>query len=245
MDRNKRALIKNKEKSPFSKPIRLGLILLIIFAVYEISFHFVEPKLLPIKHIKMAAHHELINLTSLKTRMAQEVKGFFSTDVMALKNKMLAEPFVDQVIIKRVWPDTLFINLTEVTLVANWGQDIFVTSKGDLIFAKTASKKQLPIFKGPTEYAGKILAEFNALSALFQPYNLVISEVELNMRHSWQVTLDNGMKLLLGRKDIPEHISSFLAIYPKIKKRYNNEIISIDLRHSNGISVHTQNQEQE
>jgi cell division protein FtsQ len=179
-----------------------------------------------------------IHLDSLKKSIQPKIKGFFSTNMLVLKQEILRKPFVDEVMIKRLWPDTLLIELTESCIVAKWGEGGCISSQGKIIPIKLNNDHNLPLFQGPNEQAGKILEFYNTLSALLPPHHLAVSKLELNRRHSWQVTLDNGIKILLGRKDAMEHMKLFLAIYQKLKKQHANDIDYIDLRYPNGISLY-------
>lgn len=227
----------DQQKSLWIKLLQWCLLASLLISAYEIGMHCAEPKLLPIRHIQINGKYERINLPSINKGVKPYVKGFFSTDVIALKDIILKEPFVDEVVIKRLWPDTLLITLTEITLVASWGENASVTSKGLIIPVKVNPTTHLPNFVGPESQINNILMQYVNLSNILHPFHLSISEINLNPRHSWQITLDNGINLLLGRKDIAEHLSSFALIYPKLKKMHGNRLASIDLRHSNGLSV--------
>jgi cell division protein FtsQ len=258
---NKYIKAKSKKKitaswSSFRITLLLLLLVLLIVMLYRVTVYFLDSILLPIHHIQIYPHRfslsdrpkldaqssfngfKRIHPNLLKKSVQPKIKGFFSTNMLVLKHEILKEPFVDEVMIKRLWPDTLLIELTESRIVAKWGEEGCVSSQGKLIPIKINSEHTLPLFQGPTEQVGKVLEFYNALSALLQPHNLAVSKLELTRRHSWQVTLDSGIKILLGRKDIIEHMKLFLAIYPKLKKQHANDIDYIDLRYPNGVSLY-------
>lgn len=220
------------------KSVRLVFIFLLLISFYQIGVRYAEPRLLPIHHIQMNSNFERIDSNALKALIKPKIKGFFSTNTMALKREIQAVPFVDEVFIKRVWPDTLLVTLTEVTLVASWGEEAAVSSRGEVIQVKVNPSQHLPNFIGPEGQAANIYNNYNELTAILKPLHLSIAEIALNMRHSWQLTLDNNIKISLGRRDIAKRLSDFVAIYSKLKKIHGDNLKSIDLRHSNGISVY-------
>ncbi|MBA2653959.1 MAG: FtsQ-type POTRA domain-containing protein [Gammaproteobacteria bacterium] len=238
MNFKKRIAIDKKDKSHRFKIIAWGGCLFSLVIIYLSFFHFAEPKLFPMRHIKVQATCEHINLSTLRYKITPHIKGFFSTNMTALKKNILTEPFVDEVIIRRVWPDTLLVTLSESHLVASWGDDAAVNSRGEIMPIKIDSSKNLPAFVGPESQAANILEQYTALTKYLSPLNLGINEITLSQRRSWQITLNNGIKILLGRKDIEDHLSAFITIYPKLKKIHGDNLQSIDLRHSNGFSVH-------
>lgn len=235
---NKKLTHANKEKLVNSKGIRWAITFFLMFIMYEIVIQYAEPRLLPVRHIKMDTQVERVDLAALQQRILPHIRGFFSTNAMALKQDILKDPFIDEVIIKRIWPDTLLVSLKELTIIASWGDKEAVSSKGDVLPVKVDPDKHLPIFLGPSGQAAKILEQYNAFVTILRPFNMSISEINLNLRQSWQITLDNGLRILLGRKDLIEHLNSFVSVYPKLKKIHGENLESVDLRHSNGISVH-------
>jgi cell division septal protein FtsQ len=219
------------------KTIRLGVLVILALSLYQLGMYCIEPRLLPIRHIKIYATCERVNLSALKHRIAPHIKGFFSTHVIALKHAILLEPFVEDVMVKRVWSDTLLITLHEIKIVARLGKAAAISSKGEVVNVKLDANKHLPIFNGEKEQVLTMLNLYNNFSDSLRPLNLIIAEIDLN-RHSWQITLDNGIKISLSDKDRLAHLALFISVYPKLKKNHGNNIKSIDLRHLNGLSVH-------
>jgi cell division protein FtsQ len=237
--------MKNKKKSLVvrkslfvAKTIRWSVALILLFATYEVAIRYAEPRLLPIRHIKLNGQCERINLSAIKYQIASHIKGFFTTNMTQLKEDILTVPFVDQVVVKRIWPDTLHIVLSEQQLVARWGNDLVVSSKGQIMRTRIDNHRHLPQFRGPEGQAEKMLQQYNEMTQLLLPFNLSIAALNLNSRRSWDLTLDNGLKILLGRKDVSAHLLSLTAVLPKLKKRHGDRISVIDLRYPNGISVH-------
>lgn len=236
MRRNKR-ISNNNAKPSTVKFFPLLLIIVAFFVLYEVTIRIIEPHFLPIRHVKIDATGERLNIANIHQQVNAHIKGFFSTDVMALKQRVLKEPFVDNVMIKRIWPDTLLVTLSELKLVARWGKDNAVTSHGEVLPVKLASGIEVPNFVGPEGQAQSMLDQYTEFSKMLLPHHLSIAELNLNQRHSWQITLGNGINVVLGRKDIVPHLASFISIYPRLKKTHGNHIDTIDLRHSNGFSL--------
>jgi cell division protein FtsQ len=146
-------------------------------------------------------------------------------------------PYTEEVVVKRLWPDTLVITLVEQKLVAKWGEDEAVTSKGEVVHASLDSREKIPEFLGPEGQSKMMLEQYNDMIALLQPLHLVVIGLNLNSRRSWQITLNNGMKIILGRKEVATRLHYLTAVFPKLKQRHGSNIESIDLRHPNGVCV--------
>lgn len=215
----------------------LGVLLLAI-TCYEVCIHFAEPRLLPIKYIKLQARCERLDDKIIKKHMDRYVKGFFSTDVMKLKQKLLEIPFVDEINIKRIWPDTLLVTILEQRFVAIWGDSAAVSAKGEVAAIKEVND-HLPKFVGPEGQAAAMLETYNVISKIIEPSDLRIKELDLNGRRSWQMTLNNDVRVILGRKDIEKKLQTLMTVYRKLMRSHHGNMDTIDLRYPNGICVHT------
>ena len=74
-----------------------------------------------------------------------------------------------------------------------------------------------------------------------------IDKVVLTNRQSWELFLDNGVKLILGRENIDideleghevvkKRLEKFAKVYPQIRKNFV-KISYIDLRYDNGMAI--------
>lgn len=78
-----------------------------------------------------------------------------------------------------------------------------------------------------------------------------ITELVLSERFAWQLTLNDGVTLNLGREDRVKRVQRFMDIYPQIKKlalekaknqnknqdEENQQVDYIDLRYDTGLAV--------
>lgn len=224
---------------PLSKLIIWLFLFILVWLTYEVIMRFLEPKVLPIRHVKLISLGEHVDTSNLKKQIKPEIKGFFSTDVMKLKQAVAGIPFVDEVVVKRLWPDTLLLSLKEVRLVAYWGKAGVVDAKGNIITAKMKYKPNLPVFNGPEGQAGSMVETYEGINQLLIPLKLSICTLNLNPRRSWEITLCNGTQVFLGRKDILAHMRSLAMLWPKLTRSSPKIIDAIDLRYSNGLAVHT------
>jgi len=73
-------------------------------------------------------------------------------------------------------------------------------------------------------------------SPKFQQIGLNISSLVLNERRAWQIILDNGIRLELGKESLEERINRFFLLYKQLGN--DAERVSyIDLRYDTGAAV--------
>ena len=60
-------------------------------------------------------------------------------------------------------------------------------------------------------------------------------KVNLTARHAWELTLEGGVQLFLGRSDEMARLQRFIDVFPEIQPR---ELIAyVDLRYDTGLAV--------
>ena len=66
---------------------------------------------------------------------------------------------------------------------------------------------------------------------------LTLTSLALSERFSWQLWLDNGIRLNLGRKDKAKRVQRFIDVYPRMEQRADAQVDTIDLRYDTGLAV--------
>jgi cell division protein FtsQ len=65
--------------------------------------------------------------------------------------------------------------------------------------------------------------------------------MDLSMRQAWQVKLDNGLMLVLGRDEtahpVSDRLQRFVAAYPELEQKLQFRPDMIDMRYPNGFAV--------
>lgn len=217
------------------------LILLALLLSLAWGWHLIRnPRFMPIKNIKLVATYQHIDQQTLQKIIAPytENMGLFSVDTETLKQALLQQPWVYSVLIKRVWPDQIEVNIIEQKAVAYWNKDGLLNSQGQEF---TPNKKTFPTglveLRGPEGQQQQVLLQFQQFNSLLSPLNLSITELDLNSRGSWQMTLGNGMEIILGRVDIGKKFNRFVDVYPKVLASQAQNVMRVDLRYSDGLAV--------
>jgi cell division protein FtsQ len=165
-------------------------------------------------------------------------RGFFAVDVAMIKERINQFPWVADATVSRVWPNQVVIHVSEKTALARWNNDHLLSTNGDIFTPNPNTlPPDIPYFVGPEGKHIAMIENFNKINSLLSPLQFKISRLELNPADTWNLTLDNGIKIKMGRKEVLTKISQFVKVYPKIISGRTSEIDSIDLRYSNGLAV--------
>ena len=185
-----------------------------------------------------------------------DLGNFFQVDVNDIQAQVSALPWVYSVAVRKQWPNEVKIYVVDQTPVALWNGDFLLNQFGKAFQAKKmVLKEALPEFFGPEGSELLALTNFINLNDLLEYRNLSIDELILSERFSWQLTLNDGVMLNLGREERVKRVQRFMDVYPLIKthledqskqnkKQKNNDkkqlkqaVDYIDLRYDTGLAV--------
>lgn len=165
-------------------------------------------------------------------------KGFFAVNVDRLKETLLQMPWVADVMVRRLWPDQVMITVHEKKPIARWNDTSLLSAAGELFSPPIATYPPgLPEFTGPSGEQVSMSENYDKMNELLMPLHLKITQLALTPTLAWTLTLDNGIKLNLGHKDVLTRVNHFVKVYPEIVGNRGSDVEYIDLRYSNGVAV--------
>jgi len=230
-----------KERQPIAWQhwIRNGLLLSVVAGLIAVTVHLKQENILPILHVTVEGEFVHIDKDDLvKTVTPYATGGFMNVDVARLREAGESLPWVKVVQVKRIWPDSLHLVVEEQVAVANWGSDALVNAQGELFFPEKESFPEgLVQLKGPKKSSYEVAKRFYDISKLASTLGLRVKQVEMNERHAWTITFSNGLNLMLGRIDNEQRLQRFVSVFKSVLQPYQNEIKTVDMRYTNGMSV--------
>jgi cell division protein FtsQ len=224
----------------FNWLLRFFILLIVVIIAVWIHVLLKNPKFMPLQHIKIDATYQHTKPTTIARITAPYVEnqGLFSVDVAALKQALLAEPWIYKIDVKRIWPNTLEIVVIEQQPVARWNNHDLLNANADVFTPKpSAIPLNLPLFRGPDEQQQLVLQLWQQINTTVAPLGLSITELDLNQRHAWRMIMSDGTVIILGKNDVLKRLQNFVAAYPKIFSPPVRIPKSVDLRYENGLAV--------
>ena len=198
-----------------------------------------QPGRMPLKVIEITGEFTYLDQRSIEQKVAAVIDGgFLDLDLQRLRKAVLATPWVDQVSVRRVWPDTLKMHVTEQVPLTYWNSDALVNLDGEVFRPKPLpGLSVLPHLYGRDDSAAQVVAFYLQLHARLLKGGLRIARVEMNRRNEWQVAFRNGLKLMLGREDVARRQQVFLDVYPQMLAHLHRQPERIDMRYEHGFAV--------
>jgi cell division protein FtsQ len=208
-----------------------------------------DPAVLPLKVLRVEGQPRYLHIKrrDIERAVGRVVQGnFFTLDVAAVRRAAMSLPWVARVSVRRVWPDTLQLEVLEQVPLARWGKASLVNAGGEVF--TPADVKEIPpglvSLHGPEGTATEVVAQYQAMLPLFARLGLNMVRLQLNARRDWQVRFANGLHLRLGSEELEARLQRFLRVYPRLAQNQEQRLISIDLRYSNGFAARWEKRQQ-
>lgn len=186
-----------------------------------------------------------VNRLSIRASAMPQLRGnFFNINLEQVRLAFEAVPWVRRASVRRMWPDGLRVELEEHRALATWPDGRLVNTQGELFVANPAEAEDdgsLREFSGPYGAEKQMTQRYYALTQWLQPLQRTPQKLTLSEREAWQVELDNGVMLALGRAPTPtllqERVQRFVAVMPQVQSTLAQKISVADLRYPNGFSI--------
>jgi len=162
--------------------------------------------------------------------------NFFTVDLETTRKAFEKLPWVRKVSIRRHFPWRLEIELEEHEALATWNDTELVNTHGEVFAGETG--QVLPRFIGQDDSAAEVARMYKVFGDQLLPLKHEVVQISLSPRRAWQLRLDNGMTLELGREQAQARLSRFIAVYPYSLARVQHSVSYVDLRYNNGFAAY-------
>jgi len=204
--------------------------------LYGLTHHLLHLSTFALREIRLTGEVGHITQEQVEDIVARGVRGnFFTIDLEQVRSAFEKLPWVRTVNVRRQWPDRLEVAVEEHRPLARWGSTALVSAHGEVFEA--AINTALPVLHGPDDSAPEVVARLLEFERILEPTGKRVAQIRLSMRRAWQVRLDDGMVLELGRENLESRLAGFVAAYPTTLARLPHPPAYVDLRYSNGFAV--------
>jgi len=216
---------------------------LLLFSLFVLSTSVIFTQInlqqvLPISSVKIEGEFNYLDKEQLKKQAMPVVDGgFFSVDLSAVRNVFISLPWVEDVSVRRQWPDQLLIRVIEKKPVVYWGDNAVLSAKGVLFVPDKKLSENLPYLQGPDGLHKIMFQELARMQAWLLETGLHIQAMTLDERRSWTLTMTDGIELRLGREKMHQRLQRFASVYKNNFQSEVRKIKHIDMRYTNGFAV--------
>jgi cell division protein FtsQ len=164
--------------------------------------------------------------------------GFMSADLDAIQRAVEILPWVDHARVQRRWPAGLHVTVVEQTAVARWGEAGLLNTRGEL-FVRAAAHvpAELPRLSGPDGTEARVAAQYLATESRMLENGMRIAALRLDERGAWEMDLDSGVTVRLGRRDVAARLDRFIRTASQVIAHRAGDVAYVDMRYSNGFAI--------
>ena len=208
-------------------------LLLALFAAVAFT---IQLPIFPVREVRFEAAPGHVTRDQVEIVVRRELRGnFFTLDLDAVRKAFTRLPWVRSVDLRRRWPDQLEVKLEEHKPLARWDTGALVNTYGERFEA--AYSGRLPVFIGPPGAAKEMAIQYEYFRRRLAGIGQRPVQVRVSPRRAWQLKLDSGLTLELGREQIEARVDRFVAAYQRAVAPLGQGIEYVDLRYANGFAV--------
>jgi len=193
----------------------------------------------PVRVISMDGSFQRVSPGQIEKAVAPFAHaGFMSANLSDIQRAVEALPWVDHARIARRWPNSLHVAVTEQTAAARWGESGLLNTRGEL-FAKAAAHvpAELPRLSGPEGSEAQVAQRYLSAQGRMLEAGMRIAALRLDERGAWEMDLDSGVTVRLGRREVDERIARFIRTASQVIAHRLTEINYVDMRYANGFAI--------
>ena len=192
---------------------------------------------MPVETIAITGEMRHVDRRDLESVIAPQVEnGFLLTDLVSIREDIEALPWVYDANVRREWPGTIRVHVTEQQPIARWGEAAYINQEGFIFDGELMERyAQLPKLWSEQNKPPVLIDHFKIFQMLLMPHGLAVAA--LNEDHLGQVSaeLTDGTEVQFGDKDFAQRVRRFVALLESEDSA--NSIARIDFRYERGAAI--------
>jgi len=209
----------------------------LVLALYGAVRYVLRLPVFPLHAVELTSVPQRVSIELLEKVVHEQVSGnFFTVDLEHTRQAFEKLPWVRKVSVRRKFPWSLQVEVEEQVALANWNGTALVNTHGEVFAAQP--DRTLPVFIGQPDTAAQVAQMYGELNTLLLPLKQQIVQISLSPRFAWQVKLDRGMVLELGREEMQERLARFVKVYPYSMAALARPANHVDLRYRSGFAAY-------
>jgi cell division protein FtsQ len=174
------------------------------------------------------------------------IGNYFTADLEKIENALVRLPGVYQAAVRRHWPDTLEISITEAGAIALWYATNGSASEGqDYVNLPPDSTITLqPVLRSPTADRHTVIDAFLDLVSSLALLDLEVKNLSIDEAGDWVVVLQSAslqipveLEIVVGRGNPVRKVDQFVAVFDSVLQDRLPDIERVDMRYDSGFAV--------
>jgi cell division protein FtsQ len=213
-----------------------GAILSLGFSAYTASLWLMDR---PIESVVVNGAFERVSAMQIEDVLAVHVQtGFLSADLHVMRAELVSIPWVANANIRRHWPGSIEVNITEELPAACWDGTGLLNIDGELFVQNiTHVPAELPQLAGPDGSEQRVAKMFFAIQRRLEQRGMAAVALNLDRRGAWEVRLSSGIRVRLGASFVDDRLDRFFEAVDKVIAVEAERVDYVDMRYTNGFAI--------
>ena len=174
------------------------------------------------------------------------IGNYFTAELEEIENALVHLPGVYQAAVRRHWPDTLEISITEAGAIALWyATDGSTLESRDYVNLPPDSNITLqPVLRSPTADRHTVIDAFLDLVSSLALLDLEVKKLSIDEAGDWVVVLQSAslqipveLEIVVGRGNPVRKVDQFVAVFDSVLQDRLPDIERVDMRYDSGFAV--------
>lgn len=195
--------------------------------------------LLPFRWVDVSGPFARVSAEQIRAAVGPAAsRGFFGVDLTEVRSSALSLPWVATVEVRKVWPDTLEISVSEREVLGRKGVDQLVDVAGNVFQARGAGETRgLPLLDAAPAQMAQLADYYRLAQVDVEPLGRQITAARLSPRGALELQLNDGLEVHLGSREQMPRWRRFISSLPRLAALDPRPIAAVDLRYTHGYAV--------
>lgn len=224
-----------------------GVLTVMVFAALLVTDRLYNQQKFNITKISLSGDAAHVDRVELQQSVARMIRGnYFSLNSEAIIRAVAELPWVEEVRLRRRWPDTLMIDIEEYQPIALWGENRWLTTSGKIVSLPLPKNVVLPQLDGPASAAKRVWQVYQKWSKQFAQNGIRLRKMKLSKQHLYTLTLEyttrqmnsaRGFEMILAEQNADQQLTTFLSSRRQSLIEFPGQIKTVDMRYPSGFSI--------
>lgn len=189
--------------------------LLLISAIMFMVDQIFSPDSFEIEELSIIADLDQLTPDAIRREVLPLIQNnYFAVDLKKVEKTVEDIDWVDQVSVRRQWPRSIHIRLTEQQPVAHWGKQGYLNNRAQSFSVKQfINFEDLPYLDGPDGTQKQILKQYRRWKSLLAGKNLELESLVMSARYAYEA------RVRLSRKQQKKLTQKALMAFFEEKKQ--------------------------
>lgn len=195
--------------------------------------------LLPFRWVDVSGPFARVSAEQIRAAVGPAAsRGFFGVDLAEVRSGALSLPWVATAEVRKVWPDTLEISVTEREVLGRKGVDQLVDVAGNVFQARGAGDTRgLPLLDAQPAQMAQLAEYYRLAQDDVEPLGRQITAARMSPRGALELQLNDGLEVHLGSREQLPRWRRFIGSLPRLAALDPRPIAAVDLRYTHGYAV--------